>query len=147
MALWQLFNLITEKRLIVSPTSPDSFTLPILNDTNQQSIAYQALIPNATGGIKNPYSIMGTGTYTVAVGLFDASRNQLSFQNAFVADPTSLLYTGILPLDTAAINTLLTLPTISAPATFEIRVTETTGSIYTAYAQPVVLQKAFITSV
>lgn len=146
MSLLTLFNPVAPKTLIVKRTINQPFTLPRFNAGDEMTIAYQALLGNA-----GPFEAMSVGQYSLAVGIFKADMTtRLAYQNAFVADPLTNLYVGVLSLKDAAMTTFAatqTSPDVPLTAYFEVQITNLDGKPLRTYGpQPIQLYRGLITA-
>ena len=140
----KLYHVTPSNRLVSGPSSTPLFNLPDFVSGGIIAIEYQALSGNGM-----PYEIVPIAQYAAPqIGIFSAGGTQLAYQNSFVADGLTNVYTGVLSLQDAAFTSAVSAATPTAPveAYFVIQVTDSAGQPVQLPPQSVNLYKALITT-
>lgn len=149
MGFLQIYNAVKTQTLHPSAQNAARISLPVFVQGDQLSIEFMALKPTGNAFSKTPFEIIPVGSYSLKLGLFAAAGTQLAYQNTFTADAANNVYSGVLNLNTAAIDTAVSSLAIGNSLTVyaEIKTVDQDGNETTSLpATPVELVKRLITA-
>ena len=144
MATLPLFLDTVNRRLVLSATDTQPFTLPSLIRGDALTLVVQLLSP--VGTLTRPFVVKSTTGLSLRVGVGTAGllSNLVTLQTTWTIDATAKTFTGALPLNTPEIEAAFTV-SAGAPFTrlFEIEIEED-GRRTTALQIPVTLREDVI---
>ena len=140
-----LYNDITNRDLIKSPTCSDRYVLPTFYKGDTLPIVYNAYY-QTINNYTETYTIISVDDYSnVKIGLYSAANSTLLSGVLLTKNQTEGYYYGILPLNTQAIQDALK-STNKITAVFEIEITDNSGNIITTYQSNCTIARDYITN-
>lgn len=148
MALLKLFLVPSQNKLLAGRDTRQAGLLPAFVQGDKMTVELMLLSPVISGLPTEMWEVLSTASYAIQIGLYTSGGTQLAYQNTFTADGIQNIYSGVLNLSTAAIDTALSAATVGVPITayLEVKLTDGNGNTVTGLqATPVYLYKTLIT--
>jgi hypothetical protein len=145
---WARIFLSSDDERIYTTYAPgfEDELIQTLYSADTLTIEFTLMQRNKSGGaMRMPWVRVPTGSYSLRIGLFDAGRAQLAYQNGF-SDLDAYTKQGDLWLgDTAALAAVNAAP-FQAAASFEVEITDSGGRDRTLYREEITFKKGLISA-